>query len=84
MTLVSGQNLFTVSAQEECIIWIECLQELSAPATPYISYERRTLWRSIEPDNIYTGEPRPELDNAWHELMKRASRLYILVTEGLK
>ncbi|KAI1759592.1 hypothetical protein GGR53DRAFT_523743 [Hypoxylon sp. FL1150] len=40
------------------------------PATPSISYERSVLWRSIEPNNVYTGEPRKELDEAWAELIE--------------
>ncbi|KAI0602836.1 hypothetical protein F4775DRAFT_587370 [Biscogniauxia sp. FL1348] len=40
------------------------------PAISSISYERIKLWRSIEPDNVYTGEPRKELDDAWTELIK--------------
>ncbi|OTA62303.1 hypothetical protein K449DRAFT_433959 [Hypoxylon sp. EC38] len=41
-----------------------------SPATSSISYERIELWRSIEPSNVYTGEPREELDEAWRELIK--------------
>jgi len=42
-----------------------------APAVSAISYKRIKLWRSIEPDNVYTGEPRKELDEAWHKLLER-------------
>ncbi|KAI2768967.1 hypothetical protein F4815DRAFT_489823 [Daldinia loculata] len=41
-----------------------------SPATSSISYERTKLWRSIESGNVYTGEPREELDKAWSELVK--------------
>ncbi|KAI1387571.1 uncharacterized protein F4822DRAFT_406959 [Hypoxylon trugodes] len=41
-----------------------------SPATSSISYERRVLWRSIGPENVYTGKPRKELDEAWAELIK--------------
>ncbi|KAK8137989.1 hypothetical protein PG984_001369 [Apiospora sp. TS-2023a] len=41
-----------------------------SPATSSISYGRTTLWRSIEPDNVYTGDPRDELDKAWKDLVK--------------
>ncbi|KAK7938130.1 uncharacterized protein PG986_014998 [Apiospora aurea] len=41
-----------------------------SPATSSISYEKTTLWRSIEQDNVYTGEPRDELDEAWRNLVK--------------
>ncbi|KAI1324465.1 hypothetical protein F5Y16DRAFT_380994 [Xylariaceae sp. FL0255] len=45
-------------------------QLIYSPAIESIAYERVELHRSIEPDNIYTGEPRPEHDNAWIELIK--------------
>ncbi|KAF2684868.1 hypothetical protein K458DRAFT_366310 [Lentithecium fluviatile CBS 122367] len=44
------------------------------PAKHAIEYERRTLWRSIEPDNVYAGDPRDdptrEHDAAWRQLVK--------------
>ncbi|KAF7532290.1 hypothetical protein G7054_g8112 [Neopestalotiopsis clavispora] len=43
---------------------------MEAPAISAIQYERRTLWRSIEPDNVYTGEPREDHDNAWRKLIE--------------
>ncbi|KAI0183598.1 hypothetical protein EV127DRAFT_486944 [Xylaria flabelliformis] len=41
-----------------------------SPATQSISYKKVELFRSIEDGNIYTGEPREELDKAWSELIK--------------
>lgn len=45
-------------------------QLVYSPALEAIRYQRKTLWRSIENDNPYTGQPRLELDQAWHELMR--------------
>jgi len=39
------------------------------PAKSAIKYERKTLYRFITGGNVYTGEPRPELDQAWHDLI---------------
>ncbi|KAK8055066.1 hypothetical protein PG993_000293 [Apiospora rasikravindrae] len=50
----------------------QCLRPklIYSPATTSISYERTTLWRSIEQDNVFTGDPRDELDEAWRNLVK--------------
>ena len=34
-----------------------------------LEYERRTLRTDLDSNN-FTGEPRPELDEAWHNLLK--------------
>lgn len=43
-------------------------------------YEKRRLMRNIE-DNVYTGEPRPEHDEAWRRLIERKSSVTIIVVE---
>ncbi|KAI3323800.1 hypothetical protein HD806DRAFT_495631 [Xylariaceae sp. AK1471] len=53
-------------ASESCIR----PQLVHSPATSAISYEKRTLYRSIGPENVFTGEPSKELDEAWRELVK--------------
>lgn len=42
-----------------------------APALEYISYQRVELDRSIQPDNVYAGDPRPKHDQAWRDIVKR-------------
>lgn len=41
-----------------------------APALSAIRYQRKTLTRDIF-NNTYTGNPRPELDEAWSYLLER-------------
>jgi hypothetical protein len=41
-----------------------------APSRMITSYEKKTLWRDIE-QNVFTGLPRAEFDQAWHELLSR-------------
>ena len=50
----------------------ELLIVCSAPAKDdeALHYEKRRLWRNID-DNVFTGDPRPELDAAWRELIER-------------
>ena len=42
-----------------------------APARPAIQMERRTLHNSVNASNPYKGPPSPELDLAWHNLLRR-------------
>jgi len=39
---------------------------------PILEYERRVFRTELD-NNSFTGEPRPELDDAWHELLKSKS-----------
>ncbi|KAK0507994.1 hypothetical protein JMJ35_009883 [Cladonia borealis] len=47
-----------------------------SPVIQHLTYERRTLNTAL--NNSFTGEPRTELDEAWHELLKNAN---IKITE---
>lgn len=54
-----------------------------APAKHVIEYERRTLLRTLR-NNPFTGEPREELEEAWHNLLSREfsmSQFWSSVTE---
>jgi hypothetical protein len=42
----------------------------TAPSRKITSYEKKTLWRDIG-HNVFTGLPRPEFDQAWHDLLSR-------------
>jgi muconolactone delta-isomerase len=46
-----------------------------APSKMITSYEKKTLWRDIG-HNVFTGLPRPEFDQAWHQLLSR-TRLFM-------
>lgn len=68
------QLIFCKLNSDSCKKIHQCLN-LKAPATEAISYEKRTLWRSIESENAFAGDPRhdptPEHDAKWRELVKR-------------
>lgn len=40
-----------------------------APAKSAVEYERYTIVHEVEGDSKYRGPPRPELDDAWDELL---------------
>ena len=40
-----------------------------APASDVLRSEKKTLFASLD-HNPFTGEPRPELDEAWHDLVE--------------
>ncbi|KAK3688837.1 hypothetical protein B0T22DRAFT_162549 [Podospora appendiculata] len=40
-----------------------------SPADSVIRYEKKRLWRDIEGPNPFIGQPRPELDQAWREII---------------
>ncbi|MCJ1246597.1 hypothetical protein MMC30_003806 [Trapelia coarctata] len=68
LCLVSS-NLYTF-LQWKAAARIGCIRPLLSysPAKAAIEYEKRTLWRFIV-NNVFTGEPREEFDNAWHDLL---------------
>ena len=43
----------------------------TAPARSAVQMERRTLHNSVNVSNPYKGPPSPELDLAWHNLLRR-------------
>ncbi|KAK7948428.1 uncharacterized protein PG986_009314 [Apiospora aurea] len=44
-------------------------QLIYSPATSAIRYEKKRLWRDIDGPNPFTGKPRPELDQAWRDII---------------
>ncbi|KAH8600043.1 hypothetical protein B0O99DRAFT_480203, partial [Bisporella sp. PMI_857] len=42
----------------------------SAPGRTAIQYQKPRLWRDLN-NNPYTGDPRPEFDEAWSALIER-------------
>ncbi|KAK3170547.1 hypothetical protein OEA41_002628 [Lepraria neglecta] len=46
---------------------------IPSPARPAIQMERRTLHNSVNASNPYKGPPSPELDLAWHNLLRHGN-----------
>ena len=42
----------------------------TAPAQEAVTYEEPTLLETKLYDNPFVGDPRPELDKAWHDLLE--------------
>jgi hypothetical protein len=65
-------------------LWLKSTKELSkaqncirpklsySPALEAIEYQKKTLDRDIQ-HNVFTGDPRPELDEAWAKLIEPIS-----------
>ena len=41
-----------------------------APAQVAVRYERTYINNDVQARNVYKGPPRPELDDAWHDLFQ--------------
>lgn len=52
---------------------IEVADSEQAPARDAVSYETVTFANDLDAESPYIGEPRPELHNAWHNLLKCTS-----------
>lgn len=44
-----------------------------SPARSAVSFERKVFDGSFIIDSAFTGDPRPELDEAWHDLLQNAN-----------
>ena len=42
--------------------------QLVAPAREVVRYEKKYINNDVNATNPYKGPPRPELDDAWHDL----------------
>ncbi len=45
------------------------LNDPKAPAREALKYEKQIFYSDVE-GNPFAGPPRPELDDAWHNLLK--------------
>ena len=60
------------------------LIRLSAPAQDVIEHETKTFWLGSGMSTVWTGQPSPELDNAWTELYNgRSSTVFSYVVRSL-
>ena len=51
-----------------------------APASNVLKSEKKTLFASLN-QNPFAGEPRPELDQAWHDLVESTSNDTLILIE---
>ena len=42
----------------------------TAPAREAVTYEKKFINNDVNATNGFKGKPRPELDAAWHNLLK--------------
>lgn len=55
---------------------LSCASEmLSLPARDAVHWELRPFTTKLV-DNAFTGEPRPELEDAWHDLLKSTLKYF--------
>ena len=78
-TKLNGQkcdcNSASISCKTICTLPVQELQSLQttpAPANKVVRYEQQTIVHNLADENKYRGPPRPEVDEAWEELLQCA------------
>lgn len=85
LTVIATLNFHNISCNPNDHIYCKYLPEYkdsrslpfahaaTAPAREAITYDAPTLLETKLHDNPFVGEPRPELDGAWHDLLESRS-----------
>lgn len=56
---------------------VHCLQGTLGPASEALRWEVRTFQNQLEASNPYKGPPRPELEEAWHNLLHPSAAIRV-------